>query len=647
MHYQYRYIPLIMMTASLLIVAALGLSLPQGPISASTNQGIIYVDVDANPGGNGDSWNTAYKHLQDALDETNADGASHYEIWVAEGIYYPDRDDDGDHVTGVVSETFRLNYNNVQLFGGFAGGEDELTQRDWQANLTVLSGDIDSNDTTDTHGVVIDTSDINGENAHHVLYLDGITNEPITTTTTIDGFTITAGHARDTGTSIGADDGGGLLCRGGGSGHACSPTLTNLNFSGNLAEDDGGALYNYGQGGGASSPILTQVAFSGNAANGAGGAVYNNGAWAGYSNPLLTDVTFSDNQAAASGGAMYNYAYNGGRSHPVLTDITFTNNLAGNDGGAIYSFAEHGYSNPKLENVTFIGNQASGSEYGSDGGAMYNNADQDGSSSPTLTNVTFIGNSAENDGGAIFTNAMFSGYSRLRLTNVTFIGNSANSTGGAISSTGYTDGRNYPTLVNVVFSRNTASFGGAMYNDSNRGICYATLTNVTFSGNSATKGGAMYNTAPFENTTIDPSLINVIMWGNTADTGAQIYNHSESINISYSTVEGGVDGDGIYFDAVAGGVVNDLGGNFNEDPLFVDSANDDLHLQSTSPAIDTGDNDSVPAEITTDLDGDPRIVDYPPQGGTGNGTSPFVDMGAYEKQEKITFEVYLPLAIND
>ena len=52
---------------------------------------IIYVDVDA-PGGNtGDSWGHAYNHLNDALDEANsAPGITNYEIWVAEGVYYPD-----------------------------------------------------------------------------------------------------------------------------------------------------------------------------------------------------------------------------------------------------------------------------------------------------------------------------------------------------------------------------------------------------------------------------------------------------------------------------------------------------------------------------------------------------------------------------
>ena len=35
--------------------------------------GTIYVDADASVGGNGQTWGTAYKYLQDALDDAVAD----------------------------------------------------------------------------------------------------------------------------------------------------------------------------------------------------------------------------------------------------------------------------------------------------------------------------------------------------------------------------------------------------------------------------------------------------------------------------------------------------------------------------------------------------------------------------------------------
>ena len=63
-------------------------------------------------------------------------------------------------------------------------------QRNWQLNLTVLSGDIDGNDTADPNGVVTDTNNIHGNNAFHVLDGSG-TNA----TAILDGFTATAGNA--------------------------------------------------------------------------------------------------------------------------------------------------------------------------------------------------------------------------------------------------------------------------------------------------------------------------------------------------------------------------------------------------------------------------------------------------------------------
>jgi hypothetical protein len=67
--------------------------------------------------------------------------------------------------------------------------------------------------------------------------------------------------------------------------------------------------------------------------------------------------------------------------------------------------------------------------------------------------------------------------------------------------------------------------------------------------------------------------------------------------------------------------------NLLMEPEFVDTANGDFRLKSTSPAIDAGINDSV--TIFTDLDGNYRIWD-----GNGDSTA-IVDIGCYEFNSKV------------
>ncbi|MFN2270490.1 MAG: choice-of-anchor Q domain-containing protein [Anaerolineae bacterium] len=563
---------------------------------------VIYVDADAAFGGDGSSWGKAYRYLQDALDYTNANGGTDYQIWVAEGVYYPDEDGDGDHVNDDQNESFLISYNNVALYGGFVGTEVVRRQRDWEAHITVLSGDVEGNDTTDSHGVVITTTHISGDNACHVLWLDGESNEPITGITVIDGFTITAGQAKGGHSSLDRG-GGGMFCAGHGSGDKieCSPSLAHVTFSGNLA-DWGGAMYNYGYSG-ISKPSLTDVVFSGNHADELGGAMYNYGGGDGESSPILTDVTFSDNAAADYGGAMYNNAF-GGTSSPTLTHVIFSDNSARNRGGAMYNDGWEGRSSPTLMDVIFSDNTTGGH-----GGAMYNDGTNEGISSPTLTHVTFSGNSASYNGGAMYND-------------------------------GSDVGESTPMLANVIFSGNSAGYsGGAIYNDgTNMGISSPTLINVTLGNNSAGHwGGAMYNNG-YSGTSI-PVLTNAILWGNTAFEGDQIYNYYATSSIGCSDVEGGWDGSGIYNYGTGG--TNNLGGNIDADPLFVDIGNDDLHLQDDSPAIDAGNNYSVIGIVNTDRDDRPRFTDLPGVTDTGIGSPPIVDMGAYEVQ----LCAYLPLVV--
>ncbi|MCB0152077.1 MAG: DUF11 domain-containing protein, partial [Caldilineaceae bacterium] len=415
------------MATLLAVVAVLGLA------PGVRAQDTIHVTPDGS--GNGSSW-ASPTNLRNALSVA----VSGDEIWVASGVYTPGP-------TATYSFTVK---SGVQLYGGFAATETVRTQRDWVANPTILSGDIGGNDIT-VGGVVTSTASIVGTNAWHVLWLDGVVGDPITTTTVIDGFSITAGKANSTDSH---QNGGGLYCAGSGSGNECSPTIANVTFSGNLAAFGGGAMYNDGFdfydtfAKGISSPSLTNVIFSGNSAA-SGGAMYNYGkgggsrATSGLSSPSLMNVTFRDNTASVNGGAMYNDAMGYGESSPSLTNVTFSGNSAAN-GGAMYNYGNSsGDSSPSLVNVLFSGNSAT--NYG---GAMCNYVgfSSEGTSRPTLVNVTFSGNSASGGGAISNQGGMYGGEVKASLVNAILWGNTATSNGAQISNSSATAVISY-TLV--------------------------------------------------------------------------------------------------------------------------------------------------------------------------------------------------------
>jgi hypothetical protein len=301
---------------------------------------IYYVKWDAGGANNGSSWLDAYTDLQSAL----AAAFSGDEIWVAAGTYKPTAGTDR-----TISFTLK---NGVAMYGGFAGTEASRTQRDYETNVTVLSGDI---------GVVGENSD----NSYHVM-VGSNTNEYAK----LDGFTVTAGNAD--GSPSPNDRGGGMYNDQG------NPSLAAVIFSGNYAIL-GGGMYNgggdsYQQG---NRPVLKNVIFRDNSAIEGGGLRNEN-----YSSASLLNVIFSDNTAIRSGGGMENFNY----SNPIMTNVTFNSNTSGAGGGMM----NWSNSSPILMNVTFHANAATDW-----GGAIYN----DNGSNPWLMYVTFSGNNASQGGG--------------------------------------------------------------------------------------------------------------------------------------------------------------------------------------------------------------------------------------------------------
>jgi len=246
------------------------------------------------------------------------------------------------------------------------------------------------------------------------------------------------------------------------------------------------------------------------------------------------------------------------------------------------------------------------------------------SGSPTFTNCIISGNSAAWDGGGVCCGY----FSSPTFTNCTITNNTAtceDSFAGGVYC--YYDSS--PTFTNCTISGNSACYGGGVY-------CWGsspTFTNCAISGNSATSGGSVccsLSDPTFTNCAIsgnsayeygggvyccsssNPTFRNSIIWGNTANsTGNQIYVDTGSVTLSYSCYANGAN------DVADSGTITP-DNCINTNPLFVGGG--DYHLQAGSPCIDRGNNSYVPAGVTTDLDGNPRIQ---------NGT---VDLGAYEYQ---------------
>ncbi|MGJ1452847.1 MBG domain-containing protein, partial [Sphingobacterium spiritivorum] len=374
--------------------------------------GILYVKQGS--AGNGSSWANAAPELADALLAAKSN-TTIKQIWVAKGTYKPlykaAEVDNGNVPTTDRDKAFVM-VKDVKLYGGFAGTETDINQRDLTntANATTLSGDL---------GTAGNTTD----NAYHVLISVGDAG-----TAELNGFTITGGNADGANTASNISVNGVRVSRyfgGGMYNSSSSPTLSSVTLSNNTANYGGGMSNDN------SSPTLSSVTLSNNTATNYGGGMYND-----RSSPTLSNVTLSNNKATNnSGGAMYN-----DRSSPTLSNVTLSNNKATNGGGILNYM-----SSPTLSSVTLSNNTAT-----SNGGAMYNL-----SSSPTISQSKFAGNTATSLGGAVYNGNNAS----VKVSNSSITGNRANLGGAVFKEGGGTD-----TFLNCTIAGNYANNDGGGIN---------------------------------------------------------------------------------------------------------------------------------------------------------------------------------------
>jgi len=297
-----------------LAISSLCLGLFQRQVSAQGT--VIYVDQNAQGAADGTSWANAYTDLQHALARATSDN----EIWVAARVYLPAQ-------TGDRSASFELR-SGVAIYGGL-GTEANRDSRDWNTNLTVLSGDVDFKDANSGNGVIAGAADIRGSNSYHVVSAGSSVGE----STVLDGFYINAGAA-DGSSSDGR--GAGINCIG------CAATFSHLTIVGNRANSGAGMLAY------PSSATLDGLVITGNSAVN-GGGIYSSG-----SSLTLSNVLIYGNGASVYGGGICSNSC----SH-VLTNVTIAGNSADTDGGGLYLKGTGGLT---FSNCIVWGNTAASSQ---------------------------------------------------------------------------------------------------------------------------------------------------------------------------------------------------------------------------------------------------------------------------------------------
>ncbi|MBW1931855.1 MAG: DUF1565 domain-containing protein [Deltaproteobacteria bacterium] len=260
----------------------------------------------------GSSWEVPFEDLNAALDFAEPGN----QIWVASGMYVPGATE---------NDTFLLK-PNIRLYGGFAGSESLILERDILTNATLLDG---SNFTR-----------------HVVTMAEG---------STINGFLIQNG--------CGDENGAGLIIS------ECNATVESCWFTDNYSQNCGGAVfvdnspnsvinqcaftYNYAAFGGALCCVggtelgIRDCEFSYNEADFDGGAIYQ----ASVQEASIADSNLSHNFAAANGGAVMLEAANLDMKHCSLSK----NDSA--KGGAVFCGQD---ANAVLTNCEFLNNTAGG-----------------------------------------------------------------------------------------------------------------------------------------------------------------------------------------------------------------------------------------------------------------------------------------------
>jgi len=509
------------------------------------SQGPIYVSLAASGANDGSSWADAYTSLADGLDNASFGD----EVWVRAGTYTP---------WDTPGLSFELP-SGVKLYGGFDGTESSLAERDWEANPTILSGNI------------------NGQEYSKIVLL--ITDPD--TSTLADGFTIQDAADFD---PIPCSEmypchSGGVELQFNTPGTGFGFTLRNCILRDNHTNQGAGMSV---LGGGVPYHLLMEnCRIEGNWANfGTGGLFIVDGG----ENIMVRECSFLSNYSVWGGGGgifIYDTAFDALSIH--LSSCLFEDNYIDNGGGGgIGILTSSMQTEITIDSCIFLENNIGipgNIESAGIGGAIYMYLKSIELIYPppvVVRNSSFIQNYAIFDGGAI---CLYS--NQARIENCTFIRNKAGRKG-----------------------------GGIFFHSTIEDSLSVSLTHDTFVGNESDEGGEAINIRDGKY-----FITNCLFHGHETGPEDHIINIYDALVFAENNFFDVSNCDSVYVEEGVGGSVFDCAATnvFGLDPQFKDEAAGDYRLDYCSPLIDAG-NRSVVEQlgIQTDIAGVDRIINGAP-----------------------------------
>jgi photosystem II stability/assembly factor-like uncharacterized protein len=488
-----------------------------------TQTGRIYVNQNAVGSNDGSSWFDAYTDLQVALDSAEAGD----EIWVAEGTYLPGDDP---------ASTFLID-KNLKLYGGFAGTECYLSERNIEAYLTILSGDLNGDDVND------DFVNFKSDNTHTVVRI----TSSVTDATLLDGFIIRGGHANGVGQT--SENGGGIYSDG-------TPTIRNCTFEQNYALVWGGAVAQFDYSG--STVIFDNCHFNNNNSGESGLAIVIieslfdirfctfTGNIDYVDSPIGTTLfiadpyggtvrncTFENNQSAFAPGLLVwrRQDNDPGNVLVEILDCEFNNNTATGPNDDIAVANMHLVTNGMnsdfvVKRCTFSGNN------GSFAGAISLNYNPiSTNSSMLIDSCEFTLNTSQGIGGTIYSRLAGDNLN-LEIRNSHFLQNTvADSFGyGTVSLRGGL-GNGIAVVDNCVFEENDGKRGGAIWLRGGGNFTDFQVKNSVFRSNEAISGGAVELACSSTNIQTNVTIEYCAFTDNTSTTVGGALNLTEGCNI--------------------------------------------------------------------------------------------------------------------